>query len=179
MKRALLALPASFLLLAVVMAVPQQTPVPKPPAGKFMDATPVTTYAKSCASCHGVEGAKYGMSFKNITERRLRNMTRNMLQQQKVELPEDQYWAMVAYLRSVRNDVPFVIWNGANSVQASLKADIKVEPKGTATKTGPGTWEIKGFEAANATLVATVGDKITRLKLSEAPYSGTTPIAGR
>jgi cytochrome c553 len=150
-----------------------------PPAGKPVAAKPVQLWQRQCASCHGETGENFHASFRNVTENRLQTSTRDMAEMRDLQLSDPQYWALIAYLRSVREKEPFIAWVAPNELETCPNAAIKLEPKGTATKIAPGRWRITGFDPARTTVVATSRKKTTRLVLKRAAYSHGDPIPGR
>ncbi len=150
-----------------------------PPAGKPVEAKPVQLWQRQCASCHGQTGENFHPSFRNVTENRLQTTTRDMAEMRDLQLSDSQYWALIAYLRSIRGKAPFIAWTAANELETCPQAEVKLEPKGTATKIGPGRWRITGFDPARTTVVATSRKKTTRLVLKQAAYSHGDPIPGR
>lgn len=165
----------------IVLSTAAFSPNPHaPPAGKPVKAKPVQLWQRQCASCHGVSGENVHPSFRSVTENRLQASTRDMAEMRDLQLSDSQYWALIAYLRSIRGKAPFIAWTAPKELETCPQAEVKLEPKGTATKIGLGRWRIAGFDPARTTVVATSRKKrTTRLMLKQAAYMHGDPIPGR
>lgn len=89
---------------------------------------PVVTFERSCARCHGREGASYHETFYRLDRRRLVQAVIDMMHGQTHLKPTDaDILAMTAYQQAIQEKVPFVVIDNAASVAGNRRIHVQGE----------------------------------------------------
>jgi hypothetical protein len=94
------------------VSAPEPTPAIRPAQLYDLKTGPVEMFDNRCAECHGMEGSKYGNTFKTLGYGRIKDFIYGMMTERaRMNPTTTEVYAMTDYHLSIRKKIPFISIN--------------------------------------------------------------------
>jgi cytochrome c553 len=152
---------------------------------KELKLAPVSTFERTCARCHGPQGAFYGDEFAKLNDQELRKIVKQMMVGPSFLKPKSyEVDAMTAYHRALTAKEPFLcvtsyapneqVKTAVLTGEATLGSTIEFHSKSEERSIEPdeqGVWSIADAPTPPFKLVVKLSDKSIELSITEGQWT--------